>query len=126
MARFTLLSIACLLSVAAAAPATTSTGTSSTANSTASVDTAAGAYGSYHTSTPVSYHSTIMPSTTRSTTSGMTSTSSTGTPVASPSTAAERAAAVRDAFEFAWDGYYKYCIGHDELHPVSDTCGDSR
>lgn len=42
------------------------------------------------------------------------------------STPAERAAAVRDAFEFAWDGYYRYCIGEDELHPVSNTCGNSR
>lgn len=38
----------------------------------------------------------------------------------------QRADAVKAAFQFAWDGYYKYCFGHDELHPVSNTCGDSR
>ncbi|KAI9876101.1 MAG: maturation of Asn-linked oligosaccharides protein [Pleopsidium flavum] len=38
----------------------------------------------------------------------------------------DRADAVKAAFTFAWDGYYKYCFGHDELHPVTNTCGDSR
>ncbi|KAI9839207.1 MAG: maturation of Asn-linked oligosaccharides protein [Sarea resinae] len=37
-----------------------------------------------------------------------------------------RADAVKEAFTFAWDGYYKYAFPHDELHPVSDTYGDSR
>ncbi|KAF2092100.1 glycoside hydrolase family 47 protein [Saccharata proteae CBS 121410] len=37
-----------------------------------------------------------------------------------------RADAVKEAFEFAWDGYYKYAFPHDELHPVSNGYGDSR
>jgi mannosyl-oligosaccharide alpha-1,2-mannosidase len=37
-----------------------------------------------------------------------------------------RAHAVRDAFQYAWDGYYKYAWTHDELHPVAKTYGDSR
>lgn len=79
MARFTAISIACLLSVAAALPQAT--------NPTASA-TAGNGPGA--------------------------------------STPADRAAAVRKAFEFAWDGYYRFCIGDDELHPVSNTCGNSR
>ncbi|KAF2094197.1 putative 1,2-alpha-mannosidase [Rhizodiscina lignyota] len=38
----------------------------------------------------------------------------------------QRAQAVIDAFRFAWSGYSTFCFGHDELHPVSNTCGDSR
>ncbi|PQE12544.1 glycoside hydrolase family 47 protein [Rutstroemia sp. NJR-2017a BBW] len=38
----------------------------------------------------------------------------------------ERAAAVKEAFTHAWDGYSKYAFGHDELHPVSNTYSDSR
>lgn len=38
----------------------------------------------------------------------------------------ERADAVKAAFEFAWDGYYKYAFPHDELHPVSNSYSDSR
>jgi mannosyl-oligosaccharide alpha-1,2-mannosidase len=38
----------------------------------------------------------------------------------------ERADAVKAAFEFAWDGYYKYAFPHDELHPVSNGFSDSR
>jgi mannosyl-oligosaccharide alpha-1,2-mannosidase len=38
----------------------------------------------------------------------------------------DRADAVRDAFQYAWDGYYKYAWTHDELHPVAKTYGDSR
>lgn len=38
----------------------------------------------------------------------------------------DHADAVKAAFTAAWDGYYKYCFRHDELHPVSNTCGDSR
>jgi len=38
----------------------------------------------------------------------------------------ERADAVKAAFTSAWDGYYHYCFPHDELHPVTNTCGDSR
>lgn len=50
----------------------------------------------------------------------------TASPAASAaySTPAERAAAVKEAFEFAFNGYWKYCKGHDELHPVTNTCGD--
>jgi len=35
--------------------------------------------------------------------------------------AAERAQAVKDAFQFAWDGYYKYAFPNDELLPVTDS-----
>jgi hypothetical protein len=38
----------------------------------------------------------------------------------------QRAAAVKEAFQFAWDGYYKYAFPHDELHPVSNGYSDSR
>ena len=38
----------------------------------------------------------------------------------------ERADAVKEAFTFAWTGYYKYAFPHDELHPVTNTYGDSR
>lgn len=38
----------------------------------------------------------------------------------------ERAAAVKEAFQFAWDGYYEYAFPHDELHPVSNGYSDSR
>ena len=38
----------------------------------------------------------------------------------------ERAAAVKAAFQFAWDGYYKYAFPHDELHPVTNGYSDSR
>lgn len=56
----------------------------------------------------------------------------------------QRADAVKDAFSFAWDGYYKYCKGQDEcvvtsvvLHyiasnpscrllPVTNTCDNPR
>ncbi|GAB7351586.1 hypothetical protein MBLNU459_g2208t1 [Dothideomycetes sp. NU459] len=31
---------------------------------------------------------------------------------------------IRDAFQFAWDGYSKHCFGRDTLHPVSNTCED--
>ena len=33
----------------------------------------------------------------------------------------ERAAAVKDAFTFAWDGYFTTCKGQDELEPVTGT-----
>lgn len=42
------------------------------------------------------------------------------------SSESQRAQAVIDAFRFAWDGYSEYCFGNDELHPVSNTCGNSR
>ncbi|MCJ1468611.1 maturation of Asn-linked oligosaccharides protein [Pseudocyphellaria aurata] len=38
----------------------------------------------------------------------------------------ERADAVKETFQFAWDGYSKYCFGEDELQPVTNTCGRSR
>lgn len=40
--------------------------------------------------------------------------------------AAEKAKEVKEAFKFAWDGYYEYAFPNDELHPVSNTHGNSR
>lgn len=40
--------------------------------------------------------------------------------------AAQKAEQVKDAFKFAWDGYYEYAFPNDELHPVSNTYGNSR
>ena len=37
-----------------------------------------------------------------------------------------KANAIRDAFQFAWNGYKKHAFPHDELHPVSNGYGDSR
>jgi mannosyl-oligosaccharide alpha-1,2-mannosidase len=37
---------------------------------------------------------------------------------------AERQQHVTAAFEHAWSGYSKHCMGHDSLHPVSNTCDD--
>lgn len=37
-----------------------------------------------------------------------------------------RATAVKEAFSHAWDGYYQYAFPHDELHPISNSSGDSR
>ena len=34
------------------------------------------------------------------------------------------AAQVRTEFLHAWNGYKKYCWGHDELKPISKTCRD--
>ncbi|KAJ8070227.1 hypothetical protein OCU04_000612 [Sclerotinia nivalis] len=42
------------------------------------------------------------------------------------STAADRQAAVKEAFTFAWDGYHKYAFPHDELHPIANSYSDSR
>lgn len=39
---------------------------------------------------------------------------------------AGRAAAVRDAFQFAWNGYSQYAFPNDELRPVSNTFSNSR
>lgn len=33
----------------------------------------------------------------------------------------ERAAAVKQTFEIAWDGYYQYALGNDTLRPISRT-----
>lgn len=37
---------------------------------------------------------------------------------------AERRRHVIAAFEHAWSGYATHCMGHDSLHPVSNTCDD--
>lgn len=37
-----------------------------------------------------------------------------------------RADAVKEAFQYAWDGYYDHAFPHDELHPVSNSFSDSR
>lgn len=42
------------------------------------------------------------------------------------SDAQQKADAVKEAFQHAWDGYMKYAFPHDELHPVSNGYGDSR
>jgi mannosyl-oligosaccharide alpha-1,2-mannosidase len=31
---------------------------------------------------------------------------------------------VEAAFDHAWSGYSTHCMGHDSLHPVSNTCDD--
>lgn len=38
----------------------------------------------------------------------------------------ERANAVKEAFEVAWNGYYEYAFPNDELKPVSNGFGNSR
>ncbi|EME41689.1 glycoside hydrolase family 47 protein [Dothistroma septosporum NZE10] len=38
----------------------------------------------------------------------------------------ERSAAVKEMFEFAWNGYYKYAFPNDELLPVNNSFGNSR
>ncbi len=38
----------------------------------------------------------------------------------------ERADAVRDAFTFAFDGYWAACKGQDELLPVDNKCSNPR
>ncbi|QIW95080.1 hypothetical protein AMS68_000598 [Peltaster fructicola] len=40
--------------------------------------------------------------------------------------ARQRAAAVQQVFQTAWDGYYKYAFPNDELLPETDTYGNSR
>lgn len=37
-----------------------------------------------------------------------------------------RASAVKEAFQFAWDGYYKYAFPNDELLPVNSSFSNSR
>nr|OQO27309.1 Mannosyl-oligosaccharide alpha-1,2-mannosidase 1B [Rachicladosporium sp. CCFEE 5018] len=44
----------------------------------------------------------------------------------SQSEARQRASAVKQAFQTAWDGYYKYAFPNDELYPVNNTFGNSR
>lgn len=31
---------------------------------------------------------------------------------------------VTEAFEHAWNGYAQHCMGHDTMHPVTNTCDD--
>ena len=38
----------------------------------------------------------------------------------------QRAAAVKDAFTFAWNGYFTTCRGQDELEPVTNTYANPR
>lgn len=38
----------------------------------------------------------------------------------------ERADAVRDAFTFAFNGYWEACKGEDELLPVNNECSNPR
>jgi len=38
----------------------------------------------------------------------------------------QKADAVKEAFQHAWNGYIRYAFPHDELHPVSNGYGDSR
>jgi len=38
----------------------------------------------------------------------------------------ERADAVRDAFTFAFNGYWEACKGQDELLPVNNKCSNPR
>ena len=38
----------------------------------------------------------------------------------------ERADAVKDAFTFAWNGYFTTCRGQDELQPVNNSCSNPR
>lgn len=45
---------------------------------------------------------------------------------ASSAQSQKRANAVKEAFQFAWDGYYQYAFPHDELHPVTNNFSDSR
>lgn len=46
--------------------------------------------------------------------------------VYNPSLPVNRAQAVVDAFRLSWEGYYKYAFPWDELHPVTNTPGNSR
>ena len=52
---------------------------------------------------------------------GTNSTSPTGNGTDTSQQAAQRAQAVKDAFETAWDGYYKYAFPNDELLPVNNS-----
>ncbi|KAI9741587.1 MAG: maturation of Asn-linked oligosaccharides protein [Claussenomyces sp. TS43310] len=38
----------------------------------------------------------------------------------------QRAAAVAETFQIAWNGYHQYAFPHDELHPLSNSWGDPR
>lgn len=45
-------------------------------------------------------------------------------PVSRRDTESERANAVKQAFQIAWDGYYAYAFPHDQLHPVDNGYDD--
>ena len=38
----------------------------------------------------------------------------------------ERTAAVKEAFQRAWDGYYQYAFPNDTLRPISETYENDR
>ena len=38
----------------------------------------------------------------------------------------KRAAAVKEAFQVSWDGYYEHAFGHDSLRPVTNGWEDDR
>jgi hypothetical protein len=38
----------------------------------------------------------------------------------------QRADGVREAFRHSWNGYKKFAFPHDELHPLTNSFGDSR
>lgn len=42
-------------------------------------------------------------------------------PVSKRDTAADRANAVKQAYQIAWDGYYTYAFPNDQLHPEDNT-----
>lgn len=42
------------------------------------------------------------------------------------STEIDRAAAVVETFQTAWDGYKEYAFPNDELHPVTNSFGNPR
>lgn len=37
---------------------------------------------------------------------------------------ADRAEAVKNTFQIAWEGYYKHAYPHDQLHPLDNTSDD--
>ena len=43
-----------------------------------------------------------------------------------PAPVSDRAAAVKEAFEHAWNGYYTYAFPSDELLPISNVGANSR
>lgn len=45
-------------------------------------------------------------------------------PVSRRDTESDRANAVKQAFQIAWDGYYAHAFPHDQLHPVDNGYDD--
>ena len=43
-----------------------------------------------------------------------------------PAPPVDRAQAVIDTFRLSWEGYNQYAFPNDELHPVTNTYGNSR